>query len=91
MEENELTDLKQLVKDNNTEDKIVVVDLEGIKTYPLKDFVGQPAEGILYDLDINECISYTTASTETLRWINQIATARVIKELKRQIDELNKK
>ena len=65
---------------------IVVMDFEGIKAMPIKDFIKQPAEGMLYDLNRNEAVVLTFLPDP--KWINDFAVAKVIKALKDRIEEL---
>ena len=52
---------------------------------PLKEFVKQPASGMLYDLNRSEVVVLTFIKDP--KWINDYAVAKVIQELKLQLDE----
>jgi len=65
---------------------IVVSVFDGIKTAPLKDIINQPVEGLLYDLNRDEATILTFINDP--KWINDYACMAVIRELKRQLDEL---
>lgn len=65
---------------------IVVASFDGLQVMPLKEFVKQPADGMLYDLNRNEMV--VLSFIKDPKWVNDYAVAKVIQELKRQIDEL---
>ena len=82
-----LTDIKKLILDEYQKGNIVVAGFEGLQVMPLKDFIKQPAEGMLYDLNRNEAVILTFISDP--KWVNDYASAQVIRELKRLLDEKN--
>jgi hypothetical protein len=55
---------------------------------PLDDFITQPADGILYDLNRLEEISLTFL--EDPKWVNDFAAALVIRKLKERIESLER-
>lgn len=80
--------LKETVLSEYQKGNIVVVTIDGIEAMPLKEFVKQPVEGMLYDLNRNELT--VLAFIEDKKWINDFACGKVIRELKNQIEELKK-
>ena len=56
---------------------------------PLKEFLKQPAEGILYDLNRSEVVVLQFIKDQ--KWVNDYAVAKVIRELKRQLEEKQNK
>ena len=78
--------IKDLVLSEYKNGNIVTATFDGIQAMPLKEFVKQPAGGMLYDL--NRCESVILTFIEDPKWVNDYAVAQVIRELKRQIDEL---
>lgn len=62
---------------------------DGIHTMNMDDFLSQPADGILYDLNRDEATTKTLAKNNELnsRWINDLAVAYVIKALKSKLDK----
>ena len=78
--------IKDLVLEEYKKGNIVVAGIEGIQAMPLKEFVKQPTEGILYDLNRNEMVVLTFIKDK--KWINDYAVAKVIGELKSQLDEV---
>lgn len=85
----ELGELRTFIREKQQEGKVCFMTCEGLMTCDLKDFVSQPAEGILYDLNRDRATTMALASEDNLRWINDYAVAEVITELKRIIDERN--
>jgi len=75
--------LKEYKKGN-----IIVVTIEGLQGMPLKEFIKQPADGILYDLNRNEAKILTFI--EDPKWVNDYAVCKVIRALKNRIKELEK-
>ena len=57
-----------------------------LNTVKLDDFIKQPADGILYDLNRLEEISLTFLDDP--RWVNDFAVALTIRKLKAEIDRL---
>lgn len=69
------------------EGNIVVSGIE-TQVYNLKEFIKQPVDGILYDLNRSEETVLTRI--EDKRWINDFAVAKVIRELKQQLEARQK-
>ena len=65
---------------------ILVMTEQGVLTCPIKKFINQPADGILYDLNRSEATVLTFTDD-----INDYAVAKVIRELKSRITELESK
>lgn len=69
-----------------------MVDGERIMKARFEDFIDQPADGILFDLNrLPEVTMTLFKKSKSSRWINDIAMAYVIKGLKDKIDGLEKK
>lgn len=77
---------KILIEYNNG--NVVIGGIDGLYSIPLGEFIKQPADGILYDLNRNEASTLTNISDA--RWVNDYAVAKVIRALKNRIDELEK-
>lgn len=77
--------IKELVIEEYKNGNVVVSGFEGLQTMPLSEFIKQPAEGILYDLNRSEAVVLTFFKDP--KWINDYAVAKVIQELKKQLDE----
>lgn len=54
----------------------------------LKELCDQPADGILYDLNRGEETILAFASEDNPYWLNNFATAQVIRYLKGRVEEL---
>ena len=65
---------------------IVVTGIEGLQTMPIKEFIKQHVEGILYDLNRSEAV--VLAFIDDPKWVNDYAVAKVITEFKKRIEEL---
>ena len=77
---------KDLIIDEYEKGNIVYMGIDGIMVSKLSEFVKQPVEGILYDLNKLEEVVLTFINDP--KWINDYAVAKVIRELKKQVEEL---
>lgn len=86
----QIKEIEKLLRDKKQEGCICVNTIEGILSYPLKEFVKQPIDGILYDLNRDEstCMAFIY---DDVSWINNFACALVIRELKEQLDKYKEK
>jgi hypothetical protein len=84
----EKPDIKQIVMQEYAKGNIVVSGIDGLQTMPLKEFIKQPAPGILYDLNRGE--ETVLCFIKDPKWVNDYAVAKVITELKRQLEEATK-
>ena len=71
------------------DDKIVVMTIQGGQVCNFEKFLNQPADGILYDLNILEEV--VLSDIEDQRWVNRYASCKVIRALKKKIEELESK
>ncbi len=83
-----MTNLKDLISEEYEKGNIVVASLGELQIYSLTEFVKQPIEGILYDLNRSEAVVLTFSSDP--KWINDYAACKVIRELKSRVEELEK-
>jgi len=67
---------------------IVVAGIDGLQVMLLSEFIEQPTEGMLYDLNRDECT--VLAFIDNPKWINDYAVCQVIRMLKKRIEELKK-
>jgi hypothetical protein len=79
------TELKDFILEKEKEGKIVVQTVDGLATMNLADFIDQPTEGLLYDLNRNRETILTYINDP--KWVNDYAVALVIKKLKEMIKE----
>jgi len=64
---------------------VVILTHEGASILKIENLIDQPADGILYDLNRNEEVILTFI--DDIKWVNDYATAKVIRYLKKQIEE----
>jgi hypothetical protein len=76
--------LKEYQKGN-----LVFMGIEGPMVAPMDKLLEQPADGILYDLNRDEVTVLTMIKDK--KWVNDYACAKVIRELKRRLTELELK
>jgi hypothetical protein len=79
-------DIKKLVLDKRKDGKIVVMGIEGPMSMNIKEFIKQPVDGILYDLNRLEETALTFIDDP--KWVNDFAVALTIRELYRIIESL---
>ena len=81
-----LDELRKQKKDGN----IVFLTWDGFKASPLEDFITQPADGILYDLNRLEEVTTTLAEADKIdkRWVNDYAVATIIRFLYKEMSAL---
>ena len=82
------TDIKELILQNERDGKVVINTIDGLYSAPVSEFIKQPTEGILYDL--NRDFITVLSFIPDPKWINDYAVAVVITALKNRIDELEK-
>lgn len=73
-------ELKQLILDKRKEGKLVHTTIEGFVSVDISEFIRQPANGILYDLNRLEEVVLTFIDDP--KWLNDFAVALTIRELK---------
>lgn len=78
-------ELKDFILEKEKEGKIVVQTIDGLATMNLDDFINQPTEGILYDLNRSREVVLTYIDDP--KWVNDYAVGLVIKKLKEMIKE----
>ena len=64
----------------------IVVAGVGLQRIPIKEFIKQPVEGMLYDLNRDEATVLTFIDNP--KWVNNYAVSKVIVALKKRIKEL---
>lgn len=90
-------EIKETIHKNRKDGRVVFSGITGIYSASVDEFVRQPVDGILYDLNRSEevCLVWLERCGEEeipmspLHWVNDYAVATVIRELKRQIDVRN--
>lgn len=82
-------ELKEKVLDEYNKGNIVISTVEGLQSVPLKEFLKQPVNGMLYDLNRNELT--VLSFIEDPKWVNDYAVSKVIQELKKLNSDLESK
>ena len=81
----------ELVKEERKKGNVVFIAIDSFRSAPVKDFVAQPADGLLWDLNRDEVTALTFMDQEgMIHWVNNFAVALVIRELKSQLAQLEK-
>jgi len=80
--------IKDKVLSEYKKGNIVVSGIEGLQTMSIAEFIEQPVEGMLYDLNRGELVILTFINDP--KWVNDYAVAKTIRILKARIDELEK-
>lgn len=78
--------IKEKVLAEYEKGNIVVQSYEGLLTTSINEFLEQPADGILYDLNRNEAVVLTFINDP--KWVNDYAVAKVIRAMKEKIEFL---
>ena len=81
-----MEEIKNKILEEYKKGNIVVAGIEGLQGMPIAEFIKQPVDGMLYDLNRNEAVVLTFLPDP--KWINDYAVAQVIRALKNRIDEL---
>ncbi len=76
---------KELVNTEVKKGNIVFMTVEGPAFANVDDFIKQPIEGILYDLNRDEAV--VTSFIEDIKWVNDYAVCKVIRKLKEHYDK----
>ena len=69
----------EYIREKEKEGKVSFMTIDGFYSCKLEDFIKQPAEGVLYDLNRDKATTLTIMPE--LRWINDYAVAVVINYL----------
>ena len=80
-------ELQEFILEKEKEGKIVFNTIEGLASIDIDEFINQPTEGLLYDLNRDKvtCMTWINNNQET--WINNYAGALVITKLKEYYDK----
>lgn len=77
--------LKELILQKEKEGKIVFMTIEGPMEADLEQFIQQPTEGLLYDLNRDRATVLTFIPNP--KWVNDYAVGLVIGKLKEYYDK----
>lgn len=80
--------LIDIIRDEQQKGNIVFfVSPDKLVTTHLDDFIQQPADGMLYDLNRDEVTALHFISNGDVKWVNNYAVALVIRKLKDIIEQ----
>ena len=83
--EKKFEEFRDMIMTEYKKGNIVVMGVDGPEVSEASNFIDQPADGILYDLNRTEEVVLTFIEDE--KWVNDYAVAKTIRELKKQIDK----
>lgn len=76
------------IQEEHNKGNVCFLTYEGLMAMPLKDFINQPADGILYDLNrLPEVVASWINGDK--KWVNDYAVGMTIRYLKEQNDSLH--
>jgi len=81
-------ELRDLILQEAAKGNIVFMTFDGVKVMNLDEFIKQPAEGILYDLNRDKATVLTFLDDP--KWINDFAVALVIEKMRPMLDAAKK-
>ena len=83
--------LKALVIERKADGRVVYYQEPGdLVSMPVAELCDQPADGLLYDLNRDEASILAFAGEDNPYWVNNYATALVIRYLKGRVEELER-
>lgn len=80
------TELKDKILEHYKQGNIIFAGFAGLEIANLSEFIEQPVDGMLYDLNRSEETVLTFIDDS--KWVNDYAVCQVIRALKAKIDEL---
>lgn len=75
--------IKEIIKREYEKGNIVISTVEGLQTIPLADFLKQPVDGMLYDLNRGEETILTFIDDP--KWVNDFALTKVVRALAEEL------
>jgi len=82
----EISKIKDLVIQGYKEGNISVASGDGLQSMSLNEFIKQPIDGMLYDLNRGEGVILTFI--DDIKWINDFAATKVLRAIHQQCQEL---
>jgi hypothetical protein len=86
---NDFEEIYKIVKENESKGCVTFLCFHGLTSTPINEFVKQPAEGLLYDLNRDKATTLRTGKDGNVRWLNDYAMALVVEYLMKQINTSN--
>lgn len=84
-------ELKKIILTFREEGKVVYcLPFNQLSVRSVAELCDQPADGILYDLNRDDMSILTFAGEDNPYWVNNMATATVIRYLRGRVEELEK-
>ena len=83
-----MKEIKDKILAESKKGNIIVAGIEGLQIMPIKEFIKQPVEGMLYDLNRDSATILTFITHDNPKWVNDYAVMKVKIELKNRIKEL---
>ena len=81
--DNSFKETLRLIKEAEKSGNIILMTEMGLIEVSLEKFCQQDADGILYDLNRDEATTLHLGNEGLVRWVNDYAVAKVIRELKK--------
>lgn len=80
----------KVVREQYEKGNIVLIPFDEPMSASLEEFIKQPADGILWDLNRGEEVTLSIAAKDEtfVRWVNDFAAAKVIRALREKVEEL---
>jgi len=76
MEQKEIETIRDKVLSEWNKGNLVFADIEGLKSIKFEDFIKQPLEGMLYD--INRDTATILSSIDSPKWVNDFALIKLL-------------
>ena len=81
-----MSELKDKILSEYENGNVVIATSEGLQGTKLSEFIKQPVDGLLYDLNRSEMVVLTFIDDP--KWVNDFAVCKVIRALKDRIEDL---
>jgi 3-deoxy-D-manno-octulosonate 8-phosphate phosphatase KdsC-like HAD superfamily phosphatase len=79
--------IKEIVLEQAKNNRVVFTTIEGFMSADVEEFITQPVDGILYDL--NRLPEVVLTYIDDIKWVNDFAVQLVIKKLYKVMQEKN--
>ena len=84
---NDFDEVYKVIRENEDKGFVTIMSIDGLMSIPIDEFIKQPTEGLLYDLNRDKLTTITLGSEGNVRWVNDYAVALVIEYLMKQLKE----
>lgn len=86
---NDFDEVYKVIRENEYKGLITIMVFDGLTSIPIDEFIKQPTEGLLYDLNRDKTTTITLGRSGNVRWVNDYAVALVIEYLMKQLRDKN--